>query len=1096
MPGLPPGWQSDYDGKRWFYEYKASGHIQYHFPSEGDEFPDFVDALSPAPVLAPEERLESQQQVKRQGSTHTGRLKEIENDAERPRTLPWTDPIDNGQLRGFGWAGKMSASARPVSFVWDGGDNDGAHDKDADEAVFRPESFMFLGPGTYNDVSPLAEEEDETAKRVIAGDGHSKAVSPNPSTGTTPLVKNSELKSPPQSPLSTAQIAVAAAEKQDPPNAIEETHVQETPLIHMIDSREVPSELPGSEPWQDPVGRVPEMATGETPAAIIETDPEPVEIGEGREVSGPTKLVELSGVQHTEIPEVQRAKSPKAEEVAPKAPGTTNTTPRWDHVSDTIGQSVTINNATDVESIRTALPNKQSQDSKYQPYKPGGRPLPDYQRRRSDEMAAYQSSLQRERSLMMGQSAMGSQPLDKSTVPPALHVFDPSAKAVGSDPAQRLEQDISSKTPRDPSPFSERDCVSVEYPEDGVAKFPSVLRPARGRASSQPRSPENSQGDHEQVPWNLPQIGKPDPSHARHQSDTLPRKPLNGQPVAQVLPFEAYRESPDDVSSPTPESPAEPALAMPVSIVAMQRATSVMIRKAVPTRAAPVAVAQASRESQPPAPAFQVRTQEYTGSSSAQIQLSRERRHSSFNPSDVSPLASRSSSTSHAAPLESPSPIEAMGRRSSGISLAQSSSVTSFTPSPSSLTPGSERQSVISPLSGPSRRPGIPNSSSDISYFTQGATGNSSQQHRGTPSPSLQRSQSLRHTPSPGPSAPGHSLMSIEEHDEVVSMLDAQSLGSRSPGLSRRHSLANSPMPSPRPMEQPLTPQDLAKAPHIIQPYQQGPPNDAFIAAPLGNSHHPEHLQGPVPSFVQQPQNSHMHVLPRQGHSIQQPHPMNIVRGGQVPPQVHPSRHSDSRGNTGGSQIMAPTNLSPQLVSVSTAPTTSKEKDKKWTKWFKSSKSSSLSSNPTQPVQMPGPQTGLPPQQQETEQHMPWPVSHPIPQGPPPRSPQTPMPWSPNQIHSQLHRPQVNLPPQGRDHKGLPPPGPGHLRDRQPGLSGPHPGPPPPVMGQPAGQPQFFRQSLPPQPPPGLAFAEHQRVQRASGEYSVGRWSGTSEQWR
>ncbi|KAL2207777.1 hypothetical protein CC79DRAFT_1321816 [Sarocladium strictum] len=556
MPGLPPGWQSDYDGKRWFYEYKASGHIQYHFPSEGDEFPDFVDALSPAPVLAPEERLESQQQVKRQGSTHTGRFNEFENDVARPRTLPWRDPMDNGQLGGLGWAGKMSATARPVSFVWDGDDNDGAQDKD--EAVFRPESFMFLGPGTYNDVSPLAEEEDETAKRVIAGDDQSKVISPNASTGTTPLVKNSELKSPPQSPQSTTQIAVPVVREQDPPSAIEETPVEETPLIHMIDSREVPSELPGSEPWQDPVGRVPEMATGETPAAIVEIHPEPVEIGEGREVSGSAKLAELSGVQHSEVPELQRAKTPQVEDVAPKAAETTDTIPRYDHDADNTCQIIIINDAPDVETIPTALPNTQSEGSKYQPYKPGGRPLPDYQRRRSDEMAAYQSSLQRERSLMMGQSAMGSQPLDRSAVPLALHVFDPSAKPVGSDPAQGPEQEISTMPRRAPSP--------------------------------------SSKGD---------PIGKPISGHARHQSDTLPRKPLGGQPEAQVEPFEAYREIPDDMSSPIPESPAQPALAMPVSIVAMQRATSVMIRKAVPTRAAPVAVAQASRESQSPAPAFQ-----------------------------------------------------------------------------------------------------------------------------------------------------------------------------------------------------------------------------------------------------------------------------------------------------------------------------------------------------------------------------------------------------------------------------------------------------------------------------------------------------------
>ena len=65
MAGLPPGWEWDYDGQRWFYTYKPTGHVQYHFPTEGDEFPSFVDEGSPVPKLAPEERLESQQQLKR-----------------------------------------------------------------------------------------------------------------------------------------------------------------------------------------------------------------------------------------------------------------------------------------------------------------------------------------------------------------------------------------------------------------------------------------------------------------------------------------------------------------------------------------------------------------------------------------------------------------------------------------------------------------------------------------------------------------------------------------------------------------------------------------------------------------------------------------------------------------------------------------------------------------------------------------------------------------------------------------------------------------------------------------------------------------------
>ncbi|PHH80921.1 hypothetical protein CDD80_5841 [Ophiocordyceps camponoti-rufipedis] len=86
LVGLPPGWESDYDGSRWFYTYRSTGHVQYRFPCAGDEFPHFVDAAAPPPLLAPEERLESQQQLRRHA-------------ASTPR---------------------MSATAaQPVSYVWD-----------------------------------------------------------------------------------------------------------------------------------------------------------------------------------------------------------------------------------------------------------------------------------------------------------------------------------------------------------------------------------------------------------------------------------------------------------------------------------------------------------------------------------------------------------------------------------------------------------------------------------------------------------------------------------------------------------------------------------------------------------------------------------------------------------------------------------------------------------------------------------------------------------------------------------------------------------------------------------------------------------------
>lgn len=70
MASLPSGWKADYDGKRWFFTYGPTGQSQFQFPRPGDEFPDLfccagAAAALPAVELMPEERLESERQVRR-----------------------------------------------------------------------------------------------------------------------------------------------------------------------------------------------------------------------------------------------------------------------------------------------------------------------------------------------------------------------------------------------------------------------------------------------------------------------------------------------------------------------------------------------------------------------------------------------------------------------------------------------------------------------------------------------------------------------------------------------------------------------------------------------------------------------------------------------------------------------------------------------------------------------------------------------------------------------------------------------------------------------------------------------------------------------
>ncbi|ODA82452.1 hypothetical protein RJ55_00959 [Drechmeria coniospora] len=260
MASLPIGWESDYDGQRWFYKFTASGQIQYHFPTAGDEFPEYVDSSAPAPALAPEERLESQQQMRRHSAIG------ITLTTPSSTTPSYTISPDDGRPRPR--RAVMSATARPISAVWEG---DGSDD---DQQVFQPENFMYLGPGTYSDVSPLVEEEEEAARRIVAGeilehpsdngqnvsaDG-SKRASPATSAGTTPKMQKDETK-------------------DSPP--VESVPVSPERAIHKIDGGGTLHELPVPHPQVfDPVGNVAEMPTEITAVARVELHPDPIEMAD------------------------------------------------------------------------------------------------------------------------------------------------------------------------------------------------------------------------------------------------------------------------------------------------------------------------------------------------------------------------------------------------------------------------------------------------------------------------------------------------------------------------------------------------------------------------------------------------------------------------------------------------------------------------------------------------------------------------------------------------------------------------------------------------------------------------------------------------
>ncbi|KAG6011788.1 hypothetical protein E4U43_008126 [Claviceps pusilla] len=316
MAGLPPKWEWDYDGRRWFYKYTPTGHVQYHFPSEGDEFPQFVQAGEPAPKLAPEERLESQQQLKRQ--TMTGGSNDGASVFKKAAPLG------------------MSATARPVSAVWEGDDDDDDAAEEPDEGVFQPENFMFLGPGTYADVSPLNEDEEEAAKRAVAGGMAGKVekgespvekgrtiptmgmetrieACPAPSTFGTDaskadpeeaVLKSDGLATNKDNSPAIESLPVGADVDTSPPT-VEEGQYSEA--VHVLDSREMLLEIPEDATAShrfDPVGIVAEMPTGETGLAHIERYPDPVEIADNS-ILAPIETMQrtMTAAGFAELPE-------------------------------------------------------------------------------------------------------------------------------------------------------------------------------------------------------------------------------------------------------------------------------------------------------------------------------------------------------------------------------------------------------------------------------------------------------------------------------------------------------------------------------------------------------------------------------------------------------------------------------------------------------------------------------------------------------------------------------------------------------------------------------------------------------------------------
>ncbi|KAK1996346.1 hypothetical protein LX36DRAFT_121882 [Colletotrichum falcatum] len=566
MPGLPPGWEWDYDGARWFYRYKPNGHVQFHFPKEGDEFPDFIDNFAPAPELAPEEKLESQQQLKR-------------------RTTIETDPKS-----------KMRATAGPLpDFGMDrtgfGGPLNNDNDDDAN-FFFQPENFMYLGPGAYTDISPDAEEDDRDASspkkpadsdtsgsnsknkaRLDAVSGMS-GVSPLQSETNTPSVVNSV-------PVQEA-IVVQEHMAAEPPIELPLTlntqglpastnPVAASPDVPLLDSVEKPRPGPSSTlkpPSWDPVGIVAEMATEHTAPAHIETHPDPVEMGDNAvlapietrifdfgiaelpertsplEPRPPTKSTHellhqtsmsdeaLYGATFGTGSRPQTSPPPRASKASPRfhpdimhAGPIPSSSPLQTASQQTQNLPADANNTT--FAIKRKPSNSVVRQGQYQPYVPGvtnsvTRAQPS--REPNFKPRDHSNSLSREMSLMMGprpklgQESMPSV-LQPPQVPPKVP-FEPNQSSTSRNggPASLSMLPGSTQGPSAGTGVGQslgRDSHTI------LQHVPSVLKPARGQPLCQPQ----------QSPPLPPPSAAREPSNSRH---SISGTPPSSQPITKA----------------------------------------------------------------------------------------------------------------------------------------------------------------------------------------------------------------------------------------------------------------------------------------------------------------------------------------------------------------------------------------------------------------------------------------------------------------------------------------------------------------------------------------------------------------------------------
>lgn len=561
MFGLPEGWESDYDGKRWFYRYKPNGLTQFQFPQPGDEFPNFVgDNVE----LEPEERLASERQLRERNTQGGDSRSETKRSGSGRKRVGGKTAEDE-----FGMA--ATGYFDPSSFMYFGPD-----DEDCEESIVEANG------GEQNEPTSDGNEEPPAS-----------AVDSLQSPGATPSTITSELATSP---------SVAADARTEPIR----------PVV----------ELQGdNERKRSPVGSVPELASPHTAKCADELAPIELDAVSSISPTAGMKLVhsEVAELSADNQPVKRRTPPPRL------PPTPMNPVDSYPLVSASFAYAPLRNAEDSTNSTKTKLEDTRLEEksdipkerpmsagegqAKYHPFTPGQHTLKETARapQRSSMILSSTTVLQSQHSELshidsggdgksmpesgsgLGRPKMFEPPVDPKrvsklastplpkienapiSVPGSLQApqkLSPHPRPPNDPPRQPKPHPLPGSGARHESISSHPGHFNTNNSNPNSSQFPSVLKPAHRRSGSsfsQPRQPINRTGSPSESEYNSAAYGTPEefmstnlPSTqvAGLEYSTMGQSPPFVEPIAPLKP----RKSPSperDVSNtiPRPQLP-------------------------------------------------------------------------------------------------------------------------------------------------------------------------------------------------------------------------------------------------------------------------------------------------------------------------------------------------------------------------------------------------------------------------------------------------------------------------------------------------------------------------------------------------------------